>query len=339
MVKKLPELGVIFPDLYSMLLEPIRSKTLIVGAQLKVFDQLSEPKSASAVAKAVETHPGNTRFLLDTLVAMGFLHKKDGLYRNRPVAQTFLVEESSTSVSQFLVYFSQRCESVINNMLNLIKEGPSSLSCTTEDQEQVWAESATMSASFWLAGAVQQIADLVSKLPEFPSFRKMLDLGGGTGLKAIAIVAAHPTMKGVVFDQPQVVKVAESFIKEYEAEDRIEVVGGDYTKDPVGEGYDLVWTSYSLNFVKDNIDPVVRKVYDAMNSGGVFISFSEGMSHERTAPEAQVLNWLVAALMGRDAMIDEGVVANSMLRAGFKSVRSRTVDTSTGPMELDIGRK
>ena len=43
--------------------------------------------------------------------------------------------------------------------------------------------------------------------------------------------------------------------------------------------------------------------------------------------------------MRRDVSFDQGFIADSMLRVGFKSVRSRTVDTDWGPMDLDIGRK
>lgn len=80
-------------------------------------------------------------------------------------------------------------------------------------------------ANYQRAVWAQKAVEIVSGLPEFPLFRTMLDLGGGPGLVGIAIVSAHPSMKGVIFDRPAVVKVAETFIKEYEIEDRIEVMG------------------------------------------------------------------------------------------------------------------
>jgi hypothetical protein len=44
-------------------------------------------------------------------------------------------------------------------------------------------------------------------------------------------------------------------------------------------------------------------------------------------------------LMGQDIGLDQGFIADYMLRVGFKSVRSRTLDTPIGPMDFDIGRK
>jgi len=59
-MKNLPEVNVSFENLYRMLIAPIQSKLLLAGIELGVFNQLSEPKSAEAVAEAIGTHPENT---------------------------------------------------------------------------------------------------------------------------------------------------------------------------------------------------------------------------------------------------------------------------------------
>jgi hypothetical protein len=43
--------------------------------------------------------------------------------------------------------------------------------------------------------------------------------------------------------------------------------------------------------------------------------------------------------MGQEVGVDQGYVADSMLRVGFKSVRSQNIDTFMGSVDLDIGRK
>ncbi len=122
-------------------------------------------------------------------------------------------------------------------------------------------------------------------------------------------------------------------------EDRIEVLEGDYLQDPIGEGYDLIWTSETLSFARHHIDSVMKKIYNALNPGGVLINLSEGLAEERTKPEAMVLMMMPMTMIGRDIALDQGEIADAMLRAGFKSVRSLTLDTCWGPMDLDIARK
>ena len=338
-MKKLPEVKESFEELYRMLIAPIKSKLLLTGIELKVFDQLSEPRSAVAIAEAIGTHPENTRLFLDGLAASDLVMKKNGLYQNTPVTQTFLVDGSPTFLGPMFI-LNEQTFFALNDLPELVKEGPPSPSPEADmGSEEMWAQWVASLADCERAGIAQEAVEIVSELPEFPSFNKMLDLGGGPGVIGIAIVAAHPSMKGVIFDRPAVAKVAETYIKEYEMEERMEVLGGDYNHDSIGEGYDLIWVRAVLNFNKDDMDSIMKKIYDALNPGGVFISYQDGLTHERTKPGMTALSWLPTALMGQDIGLDQGFIADSMLHVGFKSVRSRMLDMSIGPMDLDIGRK
>jgi len=337
-MKKLPEVNLSYEGLYKMLIAPIRSKLLLTGIELKVFNVLSEPKPSKDVAKAIGTHPRNTRVFLDSLAAIDLLQKKGGLYRNSPIAQAFLVENSPTFLGRIFT-FMKPDDLFLQNLPKLVKEGPPPPPEKPSFSEEELVKGVALMADIERAGYAQEAVNILLELPEFPSFQKMLDLGGGPGLIGMAIVDAHPKMKGVIFDLLPVVKETKKFIKEYEMEDRMEVLGGDFNHDSIGEGYDLVWASGVLQFAVA-IDSVVKKVYDALNPSGVFVSlFPFGQTHERTKPESIVLSLLSMALMGQEIKINQGHVADCMLRVGFKSVRSRNIDTFMGPMELDIGRK
>ena len=339
-MNKFPEVNVSFEDMYRMLVGQINSKLLLTGIELGVFNQLSEPKSADAVAKAIGAHPVNTRLFLDGLAASDLVVKKKGFYQNTPVTQAFLVEGSPTFMGQMFALQSQMWSTALNDLPKLVKEGPPPPSPEADmGSEEMWAQFTVSMANYERGGVAQQAVEIVSQLPEFPSFRKMLDLGGGPGLVGIAIAAAHPSMKGAIFDRPAIIKVAETFIVEYEMEERMEVLGGDYTCDPIGEGYDLIWASNALNFARHDMDSLMKKIYDALNPGGVFISFCEGLTHERTKPDFVVISMISIALMGQDMCFDQGEIADSMLRVGFKSVRSRTLKAPWGTADLDIGRK
>ena len=148
-------------------------------------------------------------------------------------------------------------------------------------------------------------------------------------------------MTGVLFDRPEVVEVTKRFIRDYEMEDRVIAIGGDYSIDPIGEGYDLVWTSYTLNFYRDNLDPIFRRIHAALNPGGIFVSFAEGLTHERTGPTTLINAMLASNLTGHDEMFDEGEITRAMLRAGFRSVQTRPAERPLlhGPAVLDIARK
>ena len=338
-MKKLPELNVSFEEFYRIFFEPVRAKIMMTGLELKVFNHLSEPVSAETVASAIYSNPENTVYFLNSLTAGGFVLKKNALYWNTPQTQAFLVEGRPTYLGGFFKAQSRWMEKAMEDMAGLIKKGAPPHSGESIGAEKVWAEMAALTANYQRAGMGQQIARLVSNLPEFISFKKMLDLGSGAGLIGIAITAEHPNMVGIIYDRSEVLEVAKGYIKEYEMEERVKIMAGDYHSDSIGAGYDLIWSSATLNFAKHDIDHVLKKIYDALNPGGVFMNFNDGLTHERTKPETMVLAWLPAAVMGNDFGLDQGFIADSMLRVGFKSVRSRTLDTPIGQMDLDIGRK
>ena len=338
-MKELPEVNASFDELYGMLIAPIRSKLMLAGIEMKVFNHLSKPKSADAVAEAIGTHLENTRLFLDGLAACDLVTKKDGTYRNTTTAQEFLVEGSQTFMGPMLTITAQTFFA-IDDLPKLVREGPPPPTHEADMASgEIWTQYASAMANAERAGIARQAPEIISGLPEFPTLTKMLDLGGGPGLIGIAIVAAHPNMSGTIFDKPAMTVVAETAIKEYGLEDRMGVMGGDFIHDPIGEGYDLIWASSSLSLAKDEMDSLIAKIYDSLSPGGVFVVLHEGLTHERTGPDAMVLSMMPLALTGQDMRFDQGFIADSMLRVGFRSVRSRTLDTDWGPMDLDIGRR
>jgi hypothetical protein len=314
-MKQLLEVNASFENLYGILIAPIRSKLLLAGIELGVFNHLCEPKTADAVAAAIGSHPENTRLFLDGLAACDLITKNDGMYRNTTISQEFLVEGSPTFMGPMFTITAQTFFA-IDDLPKLVREGPPPPSPEADMADgEIWMQYAAAMANAERAGIARQAPEIISGLLEFPTLKKMLDIGGGPGLIGIAIVAAHPSMSGVIFDKPAMVRVAET------------------------EGYDLIWASSALSLAKDDMDSLIAKIYDSLSPGGVFVVLHEGLTHERTKPDAMVLSMMPLALTGQDMRFDQGFIADSMLRVGFRSVRSRTLDTDWGPMDLDIGRK
>jgi predicted TPR repeat methyltransferase len=188
-------------------------------------------------------------------------------------------------------------------------------------------------------GPGTHLARVVARLPEFAGFRRMLDLGGGHGMFALYFVEAHPQMTCVVFDRPAVVAVADDFARKYGLQDRVSTMAGDYLADDIGSGYDLIWACATLNFARHDLDTLIGKILAALNPGGVFIAFQDGMTDERTQPD-MMLGHLGDTLRSvHDFSFDQEEIAASILRCGFRSVQSRTIDTPTGAMDLDVARK
>lgn len=146
-------------------------------------------------------------------------------------------------------------------------------------------------------------------------------------------------MKGNIFDLPQMPKTIENCIQEYGLEDRIEIISGDYINDYIGEGYDFIMSIGSLNFAKEKMDIIIKKIFAALNPGGVFMCISDGITHENTGPKEIIVSWLPNQLKGCDYGLKQGEVSEAALRAVFTSVYKQTVNMFKGLMDVDIARK
>ena len=62
---------------------------------------------------------------------------------------------------------------------------------------------------------------------DFSGRRIVVDVGGGRGDQIVAILRENPTMKGILFDLPQVASDARAYLKASGVADRCELVTGD----------------------------------------------------------------------------------------------------------------
>ncbi len=328
-----------FKELYDLLNAALKARIMLTGLELGIFEHLAEPLSAAAVADKMGMHSLNTARFLDALAVIGLVRKEQGRYSNTTQAAKFLSRTSPTFAGDLLSLSHMMTVSRFDRVLDLIRNGPSAGAEEDLGAAEFWAQWTKAGAQWVLGRMGQTIAGIVSGLPGFDGFERMVDLGGGHGMFTLYLLQAHPTLKGAVLDRPPVLDEALEFSRKYGLEDRFTALPGDYINGDIGADYDLVFASATLNFAKDRLEEVIAKIYRALKPGGYFISFQEGMIDERTRPETMLGHLLDSLGSERDFMFDQGEIAETMLRTGFKQVRSRTFETHMGPMDLDIARK
>jgi len=339
-MKLFPDAPVDFSQINEIIMHPIRSRLLRTGIELGVFDRLTGPVTSLEVSEELGTHPENTGHLLDGLTAIGLLEKSDGRYSNGDVARTFLISGTDTYLGELFDQYQRTLVDVLDNLTDMVRHGPPQQPDGTGPDDTGYLDQyASVLANAARGGHAQVISRIARELPEFPRMRRLLDVGGGPGIIAMTILDEHPTMTGVVFEQPAMAEVAMGFIGEYGMEDRLEVIGGDFMTDEVDRTYDLILTSFCLYFGKHCLDRIVRKIFDSLDPGGVFMSVHEGLTDEGTSPEILVLPEMGFNMRGRSMAFHHGDISDSMRQCGFSSVESRPELTPFGEVELVVGRK
>ena len=342
MMKNLPKVDSSIGRLFKLPYEALKWELVKIALELKIFNFLAEPSSSEEVSAKFSLHPANTEFFLNALAALGLLVKENGKFSNSSLAKSFLCEGRDTSIGESLLFMGSWVEPVLNGGIRerLHNGPPEKQDIGSED---IWEKGARASLNFSRCGRAQRIAELVAALPEFPLFSKMLDLGAGPGIIGIAVAAAHPGLECVLWDQAAVCKVADEVITEYGMEDRVKTVKGDYMKDSLGTDFDFIMANFTLNFYRDHLDGIMRKIFNALKPNGIFMVTSDGLSEDKTAPAASVISWLPTMLQGNDMSFETGIIARAMRDAGFVSTEQRTLTNidleAHGPVEVIIARK
>lgn len=108
-------------------------------------------------------------------------------------------------------------------------------------------EAAARRLTLALAGRARNVAPVLAARLPLPEARLLLDVGGGTGIYSIAWLQQHPGLRAIVWDRPEVLKVAREFAVAHGVADRLDCQPGDMFRDPVPAGADAILLSNVLH--------------------------------------------------------------------------------------------
>ncbi len=229
-----------------------------------IFDQPDGIIDPDRSSPAIGIDPGPLRDLCESLLSLGLLFRDGTTYRMEPLAATYL---SAGSPYRQVAYLEKQFRHINEFWLplaRLLQEGPEVYNAA----EFFAAESLEGMAENALTGRLQKTVGEITGHPRFSGFKKMVDLGGGHGLYAIALCRANPALEAVVIDLPEVISFARRYVVRYGA-GRVRLVPGNFFTDDIGSGYDLVFSS--SNPSGKSMEMVV-KIAAALNPGGIFVN-------------------------------------------------------------------
>src|SRR5262249_44620939 len=131
---------------------------------------------------------------------------------------------------------------------------------------------------------------------DLSGFRRIVDLGGGTGHLVIAACERYPQLRGAIFDLPRVVELAREPVGESSAKDRIELLPGDFFTDalPAADLYTVCRILHDWN--EEKIETLLRKIHAALPEGGALMVAERLLDDDKTGPSnaaMQSLNMLI----------------------------------------------
>ncbi len=296
----------------------LKGRVILTAAELDLFTRLDKERTtAEDLAKGLECDRRCLTRLLDCLVALELLSKQDGIYQNTKRGALLSSEHPETELPMVL-HLNGLWESW-GGLTDTVRTGtnPKRKPVTERGKDSLKAFIGAMHVVG--RGLSQEIADTYNLAP----FKRLLDIGGATGTYTIAFLAKNPEMTAVLFDLPDVIPWAEEGLGAEGLLERVECVAGDFCKDELPKGCDLVLLSAIIhqNSPEENLE-LYRKIHRAVLPGSTLLIRDHVMESARTHPPQGTLfalNMLVNTKGGDTYTLDE--IKDTLEEAGFGEVK------------------
>lgn len=305
-------------------IEPISALTtsmwkfriLTAAIKLNVFDVVQNIPDLKEIAGELELEMDPLERLLNALVAMELLEKKEDFYFNRPISAKFLVKTSKQYYGDFILMN----EGMDGSWKELDKVIKTNSPVAGDNRKRLTKEVFTRG----MHNNAQAPANALSRLVDFSHRKHLLDIGGGSGAFSIILTNKYSGLKATVNEQPAVCKTVREYVDKEGNNDKINILEGDYFKVefPVHD-VALFGQIFHTNSVDQN-KFLLEKVHEKMEDNGTIIITEFLLDENRTGPLFPALfnlNMLKQTKNGRAYTFSE--IKSWLENTGFKNTQKQ----------------
>src|SRR5215210_5232071 len=217
------------------------SHAIWLAARLGIPDLLADgPKDGRDLAGLTDAHAPSLYRVLRALASVGLLREaEDGRFHLTPLAEP-LRDGVPGSLRAFAIMLGEEWHwRAWGDLPHAVRTGQSAFEhLYGVTNFEYWAQHPEAEAIFDDAmtsrGAAQNAAVVAAY--DFAGVGTLVDVGGGHGSLLAAVLQAHPAMRGVLVERPEVVAGARAYLEQAGVQERCEVVAEDFFASVVSGG-------------------------------------------------------------------------------------------------------
>jgi len=258
------------------------TQCLHVATMLGVADALAGcPRPVAEVAVQVGADRDALERILRALVAMGvFSRPEPGVVGLTDVGQ-LLVDGRPGTMRHNAIFFGTLTYRTWEDALEAARTGrpafPTRFGDPFFDYLEKHPEEAETFNRAMQGGSAARLPPLLAW--DWRDVGTVVDIGGGNGAVVGALLAAHPHLRGVVFDLPNVVESARREIAAAGLADRCDTVAGSFFDEVPGGGDVYILAQILHDWHDDDALRILARVREAMHEDAVLLV------HELIVPE------------------------------------------------------
>lgn len=298
------------------------SQALFAALEIGLFTELAAgPASLEDLAGRLGCEPRVLLAVLEACVATELLGRDGDRYRNSAAADRYLVRHARGYVGD---YYLRQIATTLYAQVPMARAvvrgvtGGATYASFLDDPARV--EEFIRGQHAGSSGP----AHLLAKTQDLAGYRRLLDLGGGSGAFSIEIARRHG-LSAIVVDHPAVVAVARTIVAEAGLTDRIRCVPGDVVAGPWPAGADVVLLSYVISsYGPATLRDLLARARAYLPPGGGLIVHDFALHGDRPGPRNAALWYFTnLAISATTHPHTVASIREAMTDAGFVDVAAR----------------
>lgn len=317
-------------------------KTLAAAHELDLFSRLAGGSgiTAAELAAALGLHPRPAEMLLTGCASLGLLEKSDGRYRNTPLSEVYLVKGKPYYFGGFVQMADKRLYAGWNKLDEALRTNRPTTWDPAVQSSMFDGEDPLVLEHFWEAmhSLSTMTARKLGEAVDFSRFRRLLDIGGGSGAYDIELCKQYGELRATVFDLPHVATIAAGRISDAGLTDRIETVDGNFFEQLPAD-HDLHLLSMILHdWDEAKNRALLSRSFEALPSGGAVVISELLVNDEKTGPASAALMSLNMLIETEGRNYTPAEYSAWLEEAGFRRVETVWFDAPAANGAV-IGRK
>jgi O-methyltransferase domain/Dimerisation domain len=318
------------------------SKTLLSAVEMGVFTELAgRAEALETLQGRLGLHPRGARDFLDSLVALKFLERHDGVYRNTPTSEHFLDRHKPSYIGGILEMANSRLYPTWGNLTAALRTGRPQNENTEGAPDPflaLYADPARLKQFLAAMTGVSRGANqaIAKKFPWYDC-KTAVDVGTAQGDLITQVALANPHIEGIGFDLPAVGPIFEEYVEANSLSSRVKFTPGSFFEHPLPKA-DVVMMGHILHdWPLETKRMLIEKAYEALPNGGAFIVYESIIDDDRSTNSFGLLmslNMLVETAGGFDYTAKDCI--GWMKEAGFRDTQ---VTHLVGPDSMVVGIK
>jgi hypothetical protein len=263
------------PRPYEKLLQMITgywaARAIYVAAKLRIADHLVGPRAPEELAATVGVAPRPLYRLLRALAGVGvFAQAPDGRFRLSPLAEP-LRDGGPGSLRPVALLVGEEQDRCWDDLAETVRTGkPAFDRLYGQPLFDYLGDHPEQARTFddAMTGFSSRAMQAVLGAYELSGVGALADVGGGLGTNLTAALRRYPAMRGVLFDQPQVVARARPLLEAAGVAGRCAVAGGNFFES-APEGADAYLLGHILHdWDDDRAGLILRNLRRVMPADG-----------------------------------------------------------------------